>query len=137
MSDQYAKQIRLGRNGSIVSDTPVPEISGSGDVSYYGGHLLAESVSPGNARRMVACWNACAGSTTEWLEFQLDADNVDQFGPPEPFETRYRDAMLRGIKAVEQREELLATLKQIANWQSHTTEYAIDNGSNGVREVLA
>lgn len=70
MSEQ-PKQIRLGRNGSIVSDTPVPEISGSDDVNYYGGHLMAESVSPENARRLVACWNACDG---------LDIDLLARFG---------------------------------------------------------
>ena len=41
---------RLGRHGSVVSDFPVPEIRGSDDVEYYGGHLVCESVTLSNSR---------------------------------------------------------------------------------------
>ena len=64
-----------------------------------------------NARRLVACWNACEGSSTEWLEFQTNPDAIEQFGRREPFETRYRTALQNGVKAVEQRDELLKALK--------------------------
>jgi hypothetical protein len=33
---------------SVVADAPVPEIRGSDDVIYYGGHLIAESVATQN-----------------------------------------------------------------------------------------
>ena len=59
---------RAGRDGSVVADSPVPEISGSDAVEYYGGHLICESVSKGNARRIVAAVNACEGIGTEYLE---------------------------------------------------------------------
>jgi len=45
---------RMGRHGAIVSDTPVPEISGSDETDYYGGHLICESVTNWNAR-LIAC----------------------------------------------------------------------------------
>lgn len=36
------------RRGAVVADHPVPGINGSDDVSYYGGHLIAESIAPHN-----------------------------------------------------------------------------------------
>jgi hypothetical protein len=63
---------RVGRcsvsMGTIVSDSPVPEVNGSGAIEYYGGHLIAESITRDNARRIVACVNACEGIDTENLE---------------------------------------------------------------------
>lgn len=42
---------RVGRRGScVVADQPTPEIAGSDDVEYYGGHLICESVSQANAK---------------------------------------------------------------------------------------
>ena len=46
---------QIGKNfGSVVCDTPVPGISGSDDTEYYGGHLIAESVTEANARLIAA-----------------------------------------------------------------------------------
>ena len=40
---------RIGNNyGSVVCDTPIPEISGSEHTEHYGGHLVAESIAPKN-----------------------------------------------------------------------------------------
>lgn len=39
---------RQGKAGGIVSDHPVPEMSGADAVEYYGGHLIAESIAPRN-----------------------------------------------------------------------------------------
>ncbi len=64
-----------------------------------------------NAKRIVACVNACKGSSTEWLEFQTSADRVEQFGPPEPFETRYTKELQKGLEYMEQRDSLLAALR--------------------------
>lgn len=33
-----------------------------------------------------------------------------------------------------ERDELSAALKRIADWNEHTTEFAVDYGSNGVRD---
>ena len=46
------------RMGSVVADEPVPEIGGSEDVAYYGGHLIAESIAPRNAAFIVRACNS-------------------------------------------------------------------------------
>ena len=43
-----------GKFAIVVGDYPVPGIKGSDEVSYYGGHLIAESVAPQNARLIAA-----------------------------------------------------------------------------------
>ncbi|MGS3142156.1 hypothetical protein ACB274_06105 [Aeromonas sanarellii] len=68
MSEHTKGLLRVGRPGAVVADPPVPEMSGSDAVEYYGGHMVAESVTAANARRMVACWNACHGLPTDELE---------------------------------------------------------------------
>lgn len=68
MTEHTKGLLRVGHSGAVVADHPVPEISGSDAVEYYGGHLVAESVTAANARRLAACWNACDGFTTEELE---------------------------------------------------------------------
>lgn len=60
--------LRLGRVSTIVADHPVPGIAGSDNVEDYGGHLVGESITRVNARRLVACWNACATVHTDALE---------------------------------------------------------------------
>jgi len=54
---------RLGNaSGTIVANHPiVGGLQGSNDTDYYGGFLIAESVSHSNAIRIVVCVNACAG----------------------------------------------------------------------------
>lgn len=59
---------RLGLGYAVVADDPVPEMSGSEHVEYYGGHLIAESVVHRNSRRIVACVNALVGWDTATLE---------------------------------------------------------------------
>ena len=53
---------RKGEGGKcmkcVVADHPVPEISGSDAVEYYGGHLVCESVSEANAQFIVTACNA-------------------------------------------------------------------------------
>ena len=68
MSEHTKEPWCIGRAGSIVADDPVPEMSGSDAVEYYGGHLICESVVDRNARRIVVCVNACAGIPTDDLE---------------------------------------------------------------------
>jgi hypothetical protein len=46
---------RIGKQGgSVVADTPVPEMGGSDSLDYYGGHLIAESITPSNAKLIAA-----------------------------------------------------------------------------------
>lgn len=68
MSEHTKGLLRVGHSGAVVADHPIPEMSGSDAVEYYGGHMVAESVTAANARRLAACWNACDGFTTEELE---------------------------------------------------------------------
>ena len=68
MSKHTPEPWRVGRHGTVVSDTPVPGIGGSDAVEYYGGHLIGESITEANARRIVACVNACAGMRNDELE---------------------------------------------------------------------
>lgn len=68
MSKHTPEPWRVGRPGTVVSDTPVPGMGGSDAVEYYGGHLIGESITEANARRIVACVNFCAGISTENLE---------------------------------------------------------------------
>lgn len=42
------------QGGSVVADVPVPQMGGSDAVEYYGGHLVAESITPSNAKLIAA-----------------------------------------------------------------------------------
>jgi hypothetical protein len=72
-----------------------------------------------NARRLVACWNACEGISTENLEDNLPVIELAHL---------YNDV-------IEQRDQLLKVLDCIEKWDQHTTEFAVDWGSNGVRDL--
>jgi hypothetical protein len=72
-----------------------------------------------NARRIVACVNACEGVSTEWLETW--ANPPDMFGKPPPLDAamlmwmeKYTEASQRAADAAEQRDKLLAALKDEA-----------------------
>ena len=59
----YTKGVwSVGRGGyCVVSTEPVPEVNGSDAEEYYGGHLIGESMSEANAKRIVECVSACDG----------------------------------------------------------------------------
>ena len=79
MSNHTPEPWRVGRPGTVVSDTPVPEMGGSDAVEYYGGHLIGESIIEANARRIAACVNACAGMgdpTAEIAELKRQRDEL-------------------------------------------------------------
>lgn len=57
MSKHTAVPYRIGKNGAIVSDDPVVGMSGSDDIGYYGGHMVAESVTRTNAVFIVKACN--------------------------------------------------------------------------------
>ena len=96
MSNHTPEPWRVGRAGSVVSDTPVPGMGGSDAVEYYGGHLIGESIIEANARRIVACVNACRG---------LGTDELEQHG-------------LVSLLAT-QRDELLAALQRLISSDPH------------------
>lgn len=48
---------RVGRKGCVVADVPVPGMGGNDDVAYYGGHMVAESVTEANAAFIVKVVN--------------------------------------------------------------------------------
>lgn len=68
MTEHTKGLLRVGKGHAVVADHPVPEMSGSDALDYYGGHMVAESVTAANARHIVACWNLLDGYATEELE---------------------------------------------------------------------
>ena len=103
-----------GSMGSIVLASDLTPIGHTFQIKPLKQDLL-QTERKENARRLVACWNACEGSSTEWLEFQNDPDRIDQFGPPEPFQTRYTMELQKAVKTMEQRDQLLAAIKRLAS----------------------
>lgn len=63
---------REGIPGTVVADIPIEGgpggVNGADAVAYYGGNLIGESMTVANARRIVACVNACAGVPTDMLK---------------------------------------------------------------------
>lgn len=70
MSAHNTGTLRVGNvGGSIVSDTPsVGQLGDSDCLEYYGGYLVAESATPSNAARLIACWNALRDLSAEQIE---------------------------------------------------------------------
>ncbi len=68
---------RIGKGGSIVSDTPVTEVNSNECLEFYGGHCICESLTKANAERIIACFNACQGITTEALEAGVISAGID------------------------------------------------------------
>lgn len=102
----YMMRICHGDTCSPVAEISTPYRKGVGIVR-------GEAEATANLRRMVACWNACDGSSTEWLEFQNNPDAIEQFGRREPFETRYQKELRKGLLAIEQRDKLLGALRAV------------------------
>jgi hypothetical protein len=72
-------------------------MSGSDALDYYGGHMVAESVTPANASRIVACWNACLGLPTDELE---QRGLASAFGNQLLHAERQRDVLLEALNGV-------------------------------------
>lgn len=106
MSADLAKGLlRLGRGGAcIVADGPFAGPDGCADVDFYGGHMVAESVTIANAWRLIACWNACADMRTEVLEDdgvrKLREDRNHLLTEREVL-LMERDGLLQALKAAE------------------------------------
>ena len=68
---------------------------------------LCQNITEGNARRLVACWNACEGIPTEDLEHY--------YGDRGGLDAALDQASLRDhTTAVQQRDELLAALRRLS-----------------------
>lgn len=76
MTEHTKGLLRVGKGHAVVADHPVPEMSGSDALDYYGGHMVAESVTAANARRIVACWNLLHEFDTEAIEVGTFADFI-------------------------------------------------------------
>lgn len=72
------------------------DIDAKGPDGWRGDVTIALNIGKGNARRIVACVNACAGISTENLEDNLPVKELVQ---------RYNEA-------IKQRDELLAVLEK-------------------------
>lgn len=97
MSAEKHTQGRLTvvRHGAIVGGPIREYVNGSGQdqvAMTTGAEWMAEGEKEANARRLVACWNACEGSTTESLEL-LGSDYIKPL-----------------VDLIRQRDELLAAL---------------------------
>lgn len=118
---------------------------------------MGSSVDKANARRLVACWNACEGFTTEHLE------NIDMLG--DTLESRFKlrnqeereltaqrdhfkalaqdngQAIIKTACALAdakaQRNELLADLKAICNEQDERQGYASCEAYDKARATIA
>lgn len=84
VGDKYKTDIFAGRAGHAIARTVNPQATGEDEA---------------NARRLVACWNACLGASTEFIEGlgKLDENEVSLYEK----------------KLVSQRNELLEALKEI------------------------
>ena len=76
---------------------------------------VCQDVTEANARRLVACWNACEGLTTEHLE------NIDMLG--ETLAGRFADFHASERELMDTRDELLAALKELDAKPEHTSSW--------------
>jgi hypothetical protein len=66
----YGEPWRPGPDGGVVSDVHLPggQHSDLRTISWYGGHLVCESIGPTLSRRVILAVNACRGIPNEQLE---------------------------------------------------------------------
>jgi hypothetical protein len=89
--DQYGS-IKTSRGETLSLD----------GVSMPCGYVPSEHIGKKNARRLVACWNACDGISTEALEMAAALGGLRDVSP--------------GAAVFSQRDELLAALKDMLSW---------------------
>jgi hypothetical protein len=88
--DQYGS-IKTSRGETLSLD----------GVSMPCGYVPSEHIGKKNARRLVACWNACDGISTESLEMAASLGGLRDVSP--------------GAAVFSQRDELLSALQMIAS----------------------
>lgn len=100
-ANHAATTVGVERAGEFV---PLAECSGHGRMSTDDEVI---------ARRLVACWNACIGVPTDWLEAQSNEALAAMFGTVAPLHMRLQNAMQEAVAAKNQRDALLAALNEI------------------------
>lgn len=105
MSEKHTQgRLKATRLGAIVGGPIREYVNGSGQdqvAMTTGAEWMDEGEKEANARRLVACWNACEGIPTADLEQYAALDGVDH-------ETVASLRFIGGL--VRQRDELLAAL---------------------------
>lgn len=102
MTDHYVGKLRAGPNGGF-GQGPVNAIF-TAECPAYGdlvASLQTEPADPAmeaNARRLVACWNACTGITTEQLQSDHD-QGYEPWGHVQHLTTG-RDALLDAMQEI-------------------------------------
>ncbi len=95
-------------------DEECSDIDAKGPDGWDGDVTIAMNIGNETARRIVACVNACAGSSTEWLEFSVSEDCADLSGPFRPLETRITEILKVGLEYMAERDKLLSAMKKLS-----------------------
>jgi len=95
----------------------------------------AASKSMPAARRLVACWNACEGISTESLErgplskaFELEQDRADSAG-------RQRDELLAALNQVRGEVQYMASGMTHSTWRTKQAQDAMANIDAAIAKV--
>jgi hypothetical protein len=91
--------------------------------SVDGRNCIAEGLTAANARRIVACVNACAGIPTEVMEIPDNDPRALQMDRLRIFYARLEAAQKGCIDLESQRDELLAALKALYGWTKAEVEH--------------
>lgn len=126
MSEHTKEPWRLGKASSVVADEPVIGMNGSDAVEYYGWHLICESIVPSNARRIVACVNACAGIPDNVLEEAAKCAASGRFGTMAAMYKAKRDELLAAAKRLS--SEMTMGIASLEAW--NILRSAIANAEN-------
>jgi hypothetical protein len=98
---------------------------GDHEIRGKAGELIAVSASHqhANARRMVACWNACRGVSIDWLEGRAEGMQDDSA----PIDELVDSGITKEFDLTAQRDELLAALGELV---PHVLHYASMPGAH-------
>jgi len=129
MSEQTRGRLRIvdERDEEFAGSVIVQDGTGNmvADCNIFG--PLSEEVCLANARRLVACWNACEGIGTEALEATLVSD-IDEMG----------------AQAINDRSELIGALQMAEGWlrpsgasKGHKEGWAIKEDHDRIVALLA
>jgi hypothetical protein len=129
MSEKHTQgRLKATRLGAIVGGPIREYVNGSGQdqvAMTTGTEWMDEGEKEANARRLVACWNACDGIPTTDLEQYAALDGVEH-------ETVARLRFVGGL--VKQRDELLEALEVCRDALQRIREYG---GHRASAEIVA
>lgn len=101
MTAEYTQgPIKLARHGAIIGGPVREYVNGSSQNQIFMCCVTQEGngTQEGNARRLVACWNACIGITTEQLQSDHD-QGYEPWGHVQHLTTG-RDALLDAMQEI-------------------------------------